>query len=246
VKTVILCGGRGSRAYPHTEAVPKPLLDVGGQPILRHVMEIFASQGHREFILATGYLGEQIARYAEELPGDWEVTTLDTGADTGTAERVALCRPYLGERFMVTYGDGVGDVDLARLLGHHLGSGATATLTTVPLPSPYGTVDFAGDGRVLAFHEKPILRDHWINAGFFVFERSAFDCWRGEDLEREVLPGLAAAGRLYAYRHSGFWSSMDTYKDALRLASLCRDGEPPWLPRPRGSKQEGPLLEPGQ
>jgi len=244
VKTVILCGGRGSRAYPHTETLPKPLLDVGGQPILRHVMDIFAAQGHREFILATGYLGEQIAAFAQELPGEWDVTTLDTGADTGTGARVELCRPHLGERFMVTYGDGVGDVDLARLLECHGASGATATLTTVPLPSPYGTVDFDADGRVLAFHEKPILQDHWINAGFFVFEAEAFDSWLGDDLEREVLPNLASAGRLYAYRHTGFWSSMDTYKDALRLASFCREGEPPWLAR-RVSEQESPLVEPG-
>ena len=232
MKTVILCGGRGTRAYPQTETVPKPLLDVGGRPILRHVMEIFAVQGYREFVLATGYLGDQIARYVTELPHDWDVTLVDTGMESGTAERVERCRRHLGHRFMVTYGDGVGDIDLARLVEHHSRRRATATLTSVPLPSPYGTVDFDDDGRVHSFREKPVLLDHWINAGFFVFERSAFDVWHGQDLEQQVLPAMADAGLLFCYRHTGFWSSLDTYKDALRLSSLCRDGNPPWMPRP--------------
>ncbi len=235
MKTVILCGGRGTRAYPHTETIPKPLLDVAGQPILRHVMEIFAAQGYRDFVLATGYLGDQIARYAKELPDDWDVTLVDTGADTGTGARVEQCRPCLSDRFMVTYGDGVGDVNVDRLIEQHTRSGAVATLTTVPLPSPYGTVDFDDDGRVGSFREKPVLWDHWINAGFLVFEPSAFDHWHGNDLEQEVLPGLAASGLLFAYRHNGFWASMDTYKDALRLSSLCRDGSPPWLRGQMGS-----------
>ena len=232
MKTVILCGGRGTRAYPHTDTVPKPLLDVAGTPILRHVMDIFAIQGFHQFVLATGYLGEQIARYAEDLPADWEVELVDTGVDTGTGARVEMCRPLLGDRFMVTYGDGVGNVDLRCLLDFHEGSRGAATLTTVPLPSPYGTVELEGEGRVRAFQEKPQLPEHWINAGFFVFDDSVFDTWEGDDLEQQVLPPLAASGRLFAYRHNGFWASMDTYKDALRLSSLCQDGSPPWLPVP--------------
>lgn len=230
MKTVILCGGRGTRAYPHTDTVPKPLLDVAGTPILRHVMEIFAMQGYHRFVLAIGYLGEQIARYAEELPADWEVELVDTGVDTGTGARVEMCRPLLGDRFMVTYGDGVGNVDLGRLLEFHDDTGGAATLTTVPLPSPYGTVDVDAAGRVRTFKEKPLLRDHWINAGFFVFNDSVFKTWEGDDLEQQVLPPLAASGKLFAYRHTGFWASMDTYKDALRLTSLCQNGPPPWLP----------------
>lgn len=246
MQVLILCGGRGTRAYPHTEMLPKPLLDVGGKPILRHVMDIFASQGHHEFVLATGYLGERVAEYAAKLPSDWQVRTVDTGPDTGTGARVELCRPYLGDRFMVTYGDGVGDVDLAGLLEYHSATGLLATLTTVPLPSPYGTVDVADDGRVLAFNEKPILGDHWINAGFFVFEESVFARWEGDDLEREVLPALAVVGELSAYRHTGFWSSMDTYKDSLRLTSLCAEGSPPWLPGSRRSEQKGSFAESGR
>ena len=248
MKTVILCGGRGTRAYPHTETVPKPLLEVGGRPILQHVMEIFAWQGHREFVLATGYLGERIAGFARTLPADWDVEVLDTGEDTGTGQRLMLSRDHVGERFMATYGDGVGNVDLHRLIDRHREDGGLATLTTVPLPSPYGTVDTGADGRVGCFKEKPLLHDHWINAGFFVFEARAFDHWHGEDLEREVLPGLAARGDLFAQRHTGFWSSMDTYKDALRLSALCETGAPPWMDPPptRALEEERLLVESGQ
>ena len=229
MKTVILCGGRGTRAYPHTEVVPKPLLEVGGRPILRHVMEIFASQGHREFVLAAGYLGDRIASFAETVPSGWEVSVVDTGEDTGTGDRLARCRSVLGPCFFATYGDGVGNVDLHSLVDRHRAGGGLATVTTVPLPSPYGTMDIGSDGRVSCFKEKPLLHDHWINAGFFVFDSRAFDVWQGEDLEKEVLPALASRGELFAYRHTGFWSSMDTYKDALRLSALCDEGRPPWL-----------------
>jgi glucose-1-phosphate cytidylyltransferase len=198
-------------------------------------MEIFSIQGYHEFVLATGYRGDQIASYAKGLPREWNVTLVDTGLETGTGSRVERCRDYLSERFMVTYSDGVGDIVLADLLSHHAESGATATLTTVPLPSPYGTVSFDDSGRVSSFEEKPLLRDHWINAGFLVLESEAFHHWSGDDLEREVLPGLAAQGRLFAYRHFGFWSSLDTYKDALRLSLLCDEGTPPWLPVNRSS-----------
>jgi glucose-1-phosphate cytidylyltransferase len=229
MKTVILCGGKGTRAYPHTEKLPKPLLEVAGRPILRHVMEIFASHGHQEFVLATGYLGNQIASFAKDLPSDWKVDLLDTGENAGTGSRLAQCRFVAGDRFFATYGDGVADVDLSQLLRFHIRSRGLATVTTVPLPSPYGTLQFADGDRVVAFKEKPVLDDHWINAGFFVFEAAAFDSASGEDLEREVLPALAERGSLYAYRHRGFWASMDTYKDALNLSALCDGSTPPWL-----------------
>jgi glucose-1-phosphate cytidylyltransferase len=134
----------------------------------------------------------------------------------------------VGETFFVTYADGLADVDLGALVRFHRSHPGTATVTTVPLPSPYGTLDCDSDGRVRDFSEKPMLYDHWINAGFFVFDHQVFQHWDGDDLERQVLPNLARRGELYAYRHGGFWKSMDTYKDALELTMLCGEGHPPW------------------
>jgi glucose-1-phosphate cytidylyltransferase len=229
VKTLILCGGRGTRAYPHTLDVPKPLLEVGGRPVLSHLMEIYAAQGQHDFVLAGGYKIELLAAFAEGLPGEWKVDLIDTGEDTNTGGRVARCRDLLGETFFVTYADGLGDVDLDRLLRFHQEHPGSATVTTVPLPSPYGTLQLAADGKVEEFLEKPRLADHLINAGFFVFDQRAFSHWAGEDLERDVLPALGEAGQLYACQHPGFWKSMDTYKDALDLGVLCSSGRGPWM-----------------
>lgn len=228
LSTLILCGGRGTRALPHTEEIPKPLLDVAGQPILRHLMDLFAAQGCISFVLAGGHLIKAIRDFASTLPGDWQVDVVDTGDGAGTADRIGACWSKLGERAFVTYGDGLADIDLGALLRFHHDHGAAATLTTVPLPSPYGTVEVGDDGAVSAFAEKPLLREHWINGGFFVFDATAQAHWAGSDLERDVLPALARAGQLYAYRHDGFWRSMDTYKDALELSALAAEGRPPW------------------
>lgn len=227
--TVILCGGKGTRAHPHTLEVPKPLLEVDGRPVLAHVLQIYARQGARRFVLAAGYKADLIAEFAEGLPSDWEVEVVDTGADTGTAARIWQARRYLPERFFATYGDGLANVDLPSLLSFHESAGGAATITTVPLPSQYGVVGSAGDGRVIEFVEKPRLADHWINGGFFVMDSTVFENWAGDDLEQQVLPGLAAAGQLYAYRHEGFWGSLDTYKDAVELSALAAGGDPPWL-----------------
>ena len=229
MKTLVLCGGKGVRAYPHTLEVPKPLLEVGDRPILHHVLQVYASQGFDDFVLAAGYRGDLIQGFADELREPWTIEVVAQDEDTNTGERVLRCAEALGDEFFVTYGDGVGDVDLGALLAFHRAHGGAATLTSVPLPSPYGTIDADGDGRVSSFREKPRLDDHRINAGFFAFHRRAFDLWEGQDLEREVLPALAAAGELYAYPHTGFWRSMDTYKDALELTALCASGQPPWL-----------------
>ncbi len=235
MRVLILCGGKGTRAYPHTLELPKPLMQVGDVPILRHVMEIYARQGFCDFVLSAGYRADLIGAFATELPPAWEVEVVDTGEETGTAGRVTGCADLLGPTFMVTYGDGLGSVDLGALLAFHRGHGGAMTLTGVPLPSPYGTMEWDETGRVSRFIEKPRLADHWINAGFFVLEHMALDRWSGDDLERQVMPAMAAAGELYVYRHTGFWRSMDTYKDALELSDLCREGEEPWtkdLPGP--------------
>jgi len=227
--TVILCGGKGTRAYPHTVDVPKPLLEVAGRPVLRHVMELYAAQDHTRFVLAAGYKVEAIEKFASSVPAEWKVEVVDTGLETNTGERVRLCGDRVGDPFFATYADGLANVDLAALERFHHGHDGVATLTTVPLPSPYGTVDIDGDGRVTQFREKPCLSGHDINGGFFVFDQAAFDWWEGDDLECDVLPALGAGGRLYARRHEGFWKSMDTYKDALELSALASEGSAPWL-----------------
>jgi glucose-1-phosphate cytidylyltransferase len=228
---LILCGGKGTRAYPHTVDVPKPLMDVAGRPVLHHVMDIYAQQGVRRFLLAGGYKIEMIRDFADSLPGGWKVEVVDTGEEANTGTRIWRCRDLLTERFFATYGDGLGNVDLRTLAQFHLASGGLATITTVPLPSQYGTVRTDEGGRVLEFKEKPRLFDHWINGGFMVFEPAVFGSWAGDDLEKEVLPSLAASGLLYAYRHDGFWKSMDTYKDAVDLTDIATEDPPPWLER---------------
>src|SRR4051794_10607439 len=227
--TVILCGGKGTRAYPRTVEVPKPLLQVAGRPVLRHVMEVYAAQAHTRFVLAAGYKVNAIEEFASTTPGEWKVEVVDTGVDTNTGERLRLCRDRVGDSFFATYADGLANVNLAALESFHHAHDGVATLTTVPLPSPYGTLELDADGRISQFLEKPRLADHAINGGFFVFDQAAFANWQGEDLEREVLPALGAAGLLFARRHDGFWKSMDTYKDALELSALASEGSAPWL-----------------
>src|ERR1700730_5270572 len=179
MKTLILCGGKGTRAYPQTVGLPKPLLEVAGRPVLGHLMEIYAAQGFIEFVLAAGYKSELVWKFAQGLPKEWTVDVVDTGEDTNTAGRVAACRDRLGQQFFVTYADGLGNVDLNRLVVFHNDHEGAGTVTTVPLPSQYGTFHLGEGGRVEGFQEKPRLSDHLINAGFFVMDDRAFECWAG-------------------------------------------------------------------
>lgn len=229
---VVLCGGRGTRAWPLTQDVPKPLLPVGDRPVLEHLVEVYRRQDVTRFVLATGYRGDLVAEWASTVaePLGVNLQCVATGEDTGTGERLRLVAERVGDTFFATYGDGLGDVDLGKLLASHAASAEVlATVTTVPLPSQYGTLDLGPGDRVIGFHEKPVLDDHWINAGFFVFDRVVFDNWAGADLEREVLPALAARRRLAAYRHHGFWKSMDTQKDVAAMTELATEGRCPWL-----------------
>jgi glucose-1-phosphate cytidylyltransferase len=225
--TVILCGGRGTRAWPLTEDVPKPMLPVGDRPAIAHVLDIYARQGVTRFLLAGGYKVEKLQEWAATSPLD--VTVLDTGLESGTGERISRCRELLDTRFFATYGDGLGNVSLTALLAAHDARGRQCTVTTVPLVSQYGTLDVDETDAVQAFREKPVLHDHHINAGYFVFERAALDDWPGTDLEREVLPALAQRRELTAYRHHGFWKSMDTQKDVEEMTRLANEEGCPWL-----------------
>jgi glucose-1-phosphate cytidylyltransferase len=227
---VILCGGRGTRLRERTESVPKALVEIGGRPILWHVVQIYAAQGFERFLLATGYMGEAVAEFvaAERWPEGVEVECVETGLDTPTGGRVAqLGERLAGESFCATYADGVADVDLAALLEFHRGHGGLATLTAVRPHLQWGVAELDGD-RVAGFAEKP-RSEHWINGGFLCFEAGALGYLDAESvLEREPLQRLAADGQLHAYRHEGFWDCMDTYKDAVTLNDLWAGGEAPW------------------
>ena len=227
---VILCGGRGTRLRERTESVPKALVEIGGRPILWHVVQIYAAQGFERFLLATGYMGEAVAEFAaaERWPQGVKVECVDTGLDTPTGGRVAALADRLaGERFCVTYADGVADVDLDALLDFHGEGHSLATVTVVRPDLQWGVAELAGN-EVTGFVEKP-RSEHWINGGFLCFEPGAFDYLAPDSvLEREPLSRLAADGQLRAYRHEGFWDCMDTYKDAVVLNDLWAAGRAPW------------------
>jgi glucose-1-phosphate cytidylyltransferase len=220
MQVVILAGGKGTRAYPFTEYLPKPMMPVGGKPILLQIMQLYASQGHREFIVSVGHRKEVILDYFSHKSYDFDMTIVDTGENTDTAGRIFNCRHLLRDQFMATYGDGISDVPVDKLIAFHNSHGGLATLTSVPLPSQYGTVEFDANNRVTGFKEKPRLQDHWINAGFLVMNKEVFNHWEGKNLEQEVYPRLQSKGLLYTYRHDGFFKSMDTYKDQQELEEI--------------------------
>ena len=228
---VILCGGRGTRLQEHTQSIPKPLVEIGGRPILWHVMEIYACQGFRRFVLCLGYKGELIEEFVGDA--DWpegtEVICVPTGLETQTGGRIKRVAEYLrDETFCATYADGVADIDLGRLCAHHDAHDALATVTVVRPELQFGVAEIGADGRIRGFREKP-RSQHWVNGGFFCFEPGVLDYLEADSvLEREPLERLAADGELVAFRHDGFWDCMDTYKDALMLNDLWAAGDAPW------------------
>jgi glucose-1-phosphate cytidylyltransferase len=252
VKVVILAGGRGTRISEETMTRPKPMVEIGGRPLLWHVISIYAGQGFRDIVIACGYRGEMIKDYFDGFhvrnsdyvidlrdgsrtvinPSrlDWRVTLVDTGLDTMTGGRIRRLERVIGrEPFMVTYGDGVGDVDIRALVAFHRGHGRLATVTAVRPPARFGALELDGDS-VCEFSEKPQAGEGWINGGFFVFEPAVFDYIEGDDtaLEREPLERLAQEGQLMAYRHHGFWQPMDTVRDRDLLEALWAEGRAPW------------------
>ena len=228
---VILCGGRGTRLREHTETIPKPLVEIGGRPILWHVIRIYAEQGFCRFLLCLGHRGEMIEEFVRKdgLPAGLEIECVDTGEETPTGGRIAAVGDRVeGDRFCATYADGVADLDLRSLLAFHRGHGRLATITVVRPELQFGVARLDGAGRVEGFVEKPRF-EGWINGGFFCFERGVL-AYLDEDsvLERETFERLAADGELRGYRHSGFWDCMDTYKDAVLLNDLWGSGRAPW------------------
>jgi glucose-1-phosphate cytidylyltransferase len=252
MKCVILAGGRGTRIAEETSVRPKPLIEVGGRPIIWHIMKTYARFGIADFIICAGYKGYLIKEYfvnyhlhASDVTVDlatnaltihqtvaepWRVTVVDTGEETLTGGRLKRVRRYVGEEtFCFTYGDGVSDVDVAAVIAQHRRDGAAATLTAVQPPGRYGAVDLRG-ARVARFREKPRGDDAWINGGYFVLEPSVFDLIEGDatSFEGEPLQRLAADGALGAYRHDGFWQPLDTLRDKLTLEELWAHGRAPW------------------
>jgi glucose-1-phosphate cytidylyltransferase len=227
--TVILCGGKGTRLGHLAEQVPKPLVEVGDEPILWHIMKLYESFGHRRFILCLGHLAHKFGEYVAGSDFDLDVELVDTGQDTPTGGRVKrIADTVRGERFFATYGDGLADIDLDALLAFHRAHGRIATLTSVRPYGNFGILHADGNGRVTAFEEKPRMTQ-WVNGGFFVFERAIFDYLDEQSvLEREPLERLAAEGELMAYPHAGFWACMDTYKDNIYLNERWETGMAEW------------------
>jgi len=254
IPVVILCGGSGTRLAEQTEVRPKPLVEIGGRPILWHIMKHYARYGFDEFVLALGYKGDQIKRYFLDYHaigrnmtvtlGDghvvplgpavngcesWTVHLVDTGESTLTGGRLKQLAPLIGGgTFMLTYGDGVCNVPLDRLLAFHRSRGASVTLTAVRPPARFGALEFEGD-RIMRFKEKSTLHEGWINGGFSVVEPSALDYIREDVMwEHAPLESIAAKGELVAYRHEDFWQCMDTLRDLRYLESLWHSGDAPW------------------
>ena len=252
MKAVILAGGRGSRLAEETDVRPKPLVEIGGRPIIWHIMHIYAAAGITDFVVCAGYKGFLLKEYfanlalhnadvrvhlgtarvdfLEESPVDWSVTVADTGRDTMTGGRVRRARKYLDdEPFCLTYGDGVADVDVRRVIDLHRSSGRLVTMTAVRPRARFGILDLDGS-HVNAIHEKDPSRERYVNGGFFVVDPAAIDYVEGDDSvwESEVLPRLAADGQLSAYAHDGFWQPMDTLWEKELLDEMWQTETAPW------------------
>jgi len=257
MKVVILCGGKGTRLREETEYRPKPMVPIGNRPILWHIMKTYATQGHKDFVLCLGYKGEVIKDFFRNYlwmtsdvtlrlgrtaavqfhthhdEEDWSVTLADTGEDTLTAGRIKRIQPYIAqdEQFFLTYGDGVGDVDVNASLAFHEQHGKLATLTAVRPPGRFGELELTPNGQVAAFNEKPQVTEGRINGGYFVLSSKVFSYLEKSDqtmFEAAPLRKIAAEGQLMAYSHNGFWQPMDTFQEFTMLNRMWSEGKAPW------------------
>ena len=251
MKAVILAGGRGTRLSEETSVKPKPLVEANGKPLIWHIMQNYSRYGIYDFIVLSGYKGQQIREYfanfwlhqadvtfdlqtsnqeIHKLRGlPWKVTVIDTGIDTNTGGRINQLSNLLKDEFLLTYGDGVSDIDINQLVATHRANKNIATLTAVQPPARFGALNLEGN-QVLNFYEKPEGNDSWVNGGFFVLNPTVFQYLSGENLsfEFDVLPKIAEAGKLGAYKHSGFWQPVDTIRDLSRLEIAIENGKLPW------------------
>jgi glucose-1-phosphate cytidylyltransferase len=253
MKAVLLAGGFGTRMKEETEFRPKPMVEIGGKPVLWHIMKLLSAQGIKDFVICTGYKSEYIKTYFANYGTanldftvrlghpdsivyhgshdefEWTVTVVDTGLDTMTGGRIKRVQEYVGdERFLCTYGDGIANVDINALLAHHQTHGKNATLTTTQLHSRFGVVDIDSDGNVSQFREKPMVND-LVNIGYFIFEPQVFEYLEPNSvLEQEPLRNLANDGQISAFKHSGFWQPMDTQREYQQLNEIWNSGDAPW------------------
>lgn len=254
MKVLILAGGLGTRLSEETGIRPKPMAEIGGRPILWYIMKYYSHYGFNDFIICLGYKGYYIKDYFhhyymhqasmtidlasnttsfhDSRSEPWKVTLVDTGPDTGTGGRIRRVRDYIaGERFMMTYGDGLSNVNLRELVQFHTETGRSATLTAVQPLGKFGALSIASDGQILSFQEKPRGDGAWVNGGFFVLEPAIFDFIPEDDAvmwEREPLEALSRSGELNAYKHNGFWHPMDTLRDKNELEAIWNSGQAPW------------------
>tara|TARA_B100001123_G_scaffold348779_1_gene398412 strand:- start:254 stop:949 length:696 start_codon:yes stop_codon:yes gene_type:complete len=230
MKVILLAGGFGSRLSEYTDNIPKPMVEIGGKPMLFHIMDLYAKYGHTNFFIALGYKGNIIKKYFSKISKSWSINLIDTGEETMTGGRVKRLQKLIGnETCMLTYGDGLADINLDSLLNFHKKHGKLVTVSAVRPPARFGAIKLNGD-RVTSFKEKSYLGEGWINGGFFVIEPGFFDFINGDNtyLEREPLEKAAHKGELFAYKHNGFWQCMDTKRDKENLEEIYSKGAP-WL-----------------
>ena len=230
IKTIILAGGYGTRLGDVTDTIPKPMVEIGGIPIIVHIMNHYAHYGHNEFYIALGYKADYIKKYFDNFNSKWNIKLIDTGVDTQTGGRCKIISKEIGnERAFLTYGDGLSDIDINKLLDFHISNKKIITVSAVHPSARFGELHLEGD-RVISFKEKPQLQSGWINGGFFVIEPEFYNFINKQDvmLEREPLEAAAMKSELYAFKHEGFWQCMDTRRDHHLLETLWQSNDAPW------------------
>lgn len=230
IKTIILAGGYGTRLGDVTDTIPKPMVEIGGIPIIVHIMNHYAHYGHNEFYIALGYKADYIKKYFDNFNSKWNIKLIDTGVDTQTGGRCKIISKEIGnERAFLTYGDGLSDININKLLDFHISNKKIITVSAVHPSARFGELHLEGD-RVISFKEKPQLQSGWINGGFFVIEPEFYNFINKQDvmLEREPLEAAAMKSELYAFKHEGFWQCMDTRRDHHLLETLWQSNDAPW------------------
>ena len=234
MKVIILAGGFGTRLSEETDFIPKPLVSIGNKPIIQHIMDIYSFYGLYDFIILLGYKGELIEKHFSKLTYNrkWNIQFLNTGLNTDTGGRIKRAAPYIKNKpFMLTYGDGLSDLNVNDLIQFHNNHNGLVTMTSVQLASRFGILEIGDDGKVLEFKEKPKENEAWINGGFFMCDPKVIDYIDNDStiFEKEPLSTISREGKLYTFKHKGFWKCMDTLRDKRELEKLASSGNPPWI-----------------